>query len=166
MAENVLWILEQEASYGCSRIFLSAHNGHVEQNGSYGPQSKVMGNLLVDAVGEDRYYAIGTDFYKAKVNLPRRDRSRMTHTFYSYDSMAKAAKECGYDQCWLDFTSIPQDSPLYGSAYEYGWMGSVGDGYSVIMSFIPMTYRVWRCPAKCYDSMIFVTNAHPTTISE
>ena len=95
MAENVLWILEQEASYGCSRIFLSAHNGHVEQNGSYGPQSKVMGNLLADAVGEDRYYAIGTDFYKAKVNLPRRDRSRMTHTFYSYDSMAT---QCSWER--------------------------------------------------------------------
>ncbi|RKM59422.1 erythromycin esterase family protein [Butyrivibrio sp. CB08] len=166
MSENVLWILDQEASYGCSRIFLSAHNGHVEQNGSYGPQSKVMGNLLADVVGEDRYYAIGTDFYKAKVNLPRRDRSRMTHTFYSYDSMAKAAKECGYDQCWLDFASIPQDSPLYGSAYKYGWMGSVGEGYSVVMNVFPMTYRVWRCPAECYDSMIFVADAHPTTISD
>ena len=28
--------------------FVSGHNGHVEQSGTYGPDQKVMGNLLAD----------------------------------------------------------------------------------------------------------------------
>ena len=40
MAQNVLWILEQEEQRGNGRIFISAHNGHIEQAGS-NPANKV-----------------------------------------------------------------------------------------------------------------------------
>lgn len=35
MSENVMWILEPEKARGNSRIFISGHNGHVNQFGSY-----------------------------------------------------------------------------------------------------------------------------------
>ena len=160
MAQNVLWILEQEGQRGNGRIFISAHNGHIEQAGSYGPDAKVMGAILADELG-DTYYAIGTDFFEAEVNLPDNGK-RMTHTFYSYDPLAKAAATNGLEVCWLDFAHVPADSPLRACIDEPVMMGSVGDGFSPLMYVLPQTYRVKREPAIPYDSMIFVAHAHPT----
>ena len=165
MAENTLWILEQEQARGNARIFVSGHNGHIEQFGTYGPEDKVMGNLLADELG-DGYFAIGTDFYKTTCNLPKgSDGKRLTHTFYSHDPLASASKECGFDLSYLDFSAVPESSALYGQLRDYTWMGSLGESYSpVIMSLLPMSYRVWRSPQTVYDAMIFVANAHPTEI--
>ena len=165
MAENTLWILEQEQKRGNERIFVSGHNGHIEQFGTYGPEDKVMGNLLADELG-DGYFAIGTDFYKTTCNLPKgSDGRRLTHTFYSHDPLAKASKKCGLDVAYLDFSAVPETSALYGQLRDYTWMGSLGESYSpVIMSLLPMSYRVWRSPQTVYDAMIFVANAHPTQI--
>ena len=160
MAQNVLWILGQEEQRGNGRIFISAHNGHIEQAGSYGPDAKVMGAFLADELGES-YYAIGTDFFEAEVNLPDNGK-RMTHTFYSYDPLAKAAATNGLEICWLDFAHVPADSPLRACIDEPVMMGSVGEGFSPLMYVLPQTYRVKREPASPYDSMIFVAHAHPT----
>jgi erythromycin esterase len=162
MAQNTLWILAQEEKRGNRCIFISGHNGHIEQTGTYGPGQKVMGNLLADKLGES-YYAIGTDFFEAEVNLPDGER-RMTHTFYSYDPLAKAADACGYDTCWLDFARVPDDAELARSIDEPIMMGSLGEMFSPLMYVLPQTYRVKREPASPYDSMIFVTHAHPTQI--
>ena len=165
MAENALWILEQEQARGNRCIFVSGHNGHIEQFGTYGPEDKVMGNLLADELG-DGYFAIGTDFYKTTCNLPKgSDGKRLTHTFYSHDPLAKASEKCGFDLAYLDFSAVPETSALYGQLREYTWMGSLGESYSpIIMSLLPMSYRVWRSPQTVYDAMIFVANAHPTEI--
>lgn len=163
MAQNVLWILEQEERRGNGRIFISAHNGHIEQAGSYGPDANVMGAILADELG-DAYYAIGTDFFEAEVNLPDNGK-RTTHTFYSYDPLAKAAATNGLEICWLDFAQVPADSPLRACIDEPVMMGSVGDGFSPLMYVLPQTYRVKREPAGPYDSMIFVAHAHPTEIA-
>ena len=167
MTDNVLWMLKQEEDRGHECIFVSAHNGHVEQLGSYDADNKVMGSLLADAIGKDAYYVIGTDFQKATVNLPLQSGKRITHTFYSHDPLANAAKQCGYEMCWLDFSAVSEDSPLHPSVHDYCWMGSLGDSYNALfMTFVPMSYRIYRSPALTYDSMIFVSNAHPTVIQE
>lgn len=165
MAQNALWILEQEEARGNEAIFVSAHNGHVEQNGSYDGGQEVMGHLLADELGKDAYFVIGTDFYKSVDNLPTYDGKRSTHTFYSRDPLAKAAKKCGLETCWLDFSAIPDDSPLKAQVTDYCWMGSVGDIYnSLLINVLPMSYRVWRSPAETYDGVILVANAHPIQI--
>lgn len=166
MAENAMWILKQEQKRGNQCIFLAGHNGHMEQFGSYSEEDKVMGNLLADELG-DGYFAIGTDFYKSCCNLPKGSGGkRITHTFYSYDPLAKASKECGFDMSYLDFSIIPESSELKKQTTEYTWMGSVGEGYSFLYNLLPVTYRVWRSPAETFDSMIYVTEAHPTRIKE
>ena len=162
MAQNVLWILGREEQRGNGCIFISAHNGHVEQMGSYGPDAKVMGNILADELG-DAYYAIGTDFFEAEVNLPDNG-NRITHTFYSYDPLAKAAATNGIEICWLDFAQVPADSSLRACIDEPIMMGSVGDMFSPLMYVLPQTYRVKREPVSAYDSMILVAHAHPTQI--
>ena len=166
MEENVMWILSMEEQRGNSCIFISGHDGHIERSGNYGTDNRVMGNILSDELGEG-YFAIGTDFYKTNCNLPKNDGKRITHTFYSYDPLAKAAKKAGYDMCWLDFSKVPENSQLKEQITDHVSMGSLGEGYSAFfMSIFPQSYRVSQSPEKLYDGMIFVTDAHPIEILE
>ena len=162
MADNLLWISKQEEWRGNNMIFATGHNGHVEQNGCYDEEHKVMGALVAEQLG-DGYYVIGTDFYHAKVNMPYNSGKRANHRFYSHDPLAKAAKKCGYEMCWLDFSAVPEDSALRAVCDDYCYMGSLGEGYSRFLSRIPLAYRVLRAPAQTYDSMILVSNANPTS---
>lgn len=166
MAENVMWILSMEEQRGNSCIFISGHNGHIERSGNYGTDNRVMGNILSDELGEG-YFAIGTDFYKTNCNLPKNNGNRITHTFYSYDPLAKAAKKAGYDMCWLDFSKVPENSKLKEQISDSIFMGSLGEGYSpFFMNLIPRSYRISMTPEALYDGMIFVTNAHPIEIRD
>lgn len=156
MAENVMWILSMEEQRGNACIFISGHNGHIERSGNYGTDNRVMGNILSDELGEG-YFAIGTDFYKTNCNLPKSDGKRITHTFYSYDLLAKAAKKAGYDMCWLDFSKVSENSKLKEQITDHVSMGSLGEGYSAFfMSIFPQSYRISQSSEKLYDGMIFV----------
>ena len=166
MAENVLWVLAREQARGNRRIFITGHNGHLEQKGSYDAEHKVTGNLLADALGADAYFAIGTDFCKTRVNLPKKNGGRSVHTFYSHDPLANAANAAGEERCWLDFSAIPADSPLKAQVTDYCWMGSLGESYTPLMSLLPMSYRIWRSPSELYDGMILVPRATPTEIRD
>lgn len=159
MAENVEWILQQEQALGKEKIFISGHNSHVAKWGSYNS----MGKLLENNFG-DGYYAIGTDFYKTKCNLPTPSGKRTNQTFYSHDPLAKAAKEAGFEMCWLDFSQVPEDSELGNQIREYSFMGNLGEQYTPFMRLLPPTYRMFQPPAQLYDGMIFVSSATPTAI--
>ena len=162
MAENVQWILYQEQSRGNDRIFISGHNNHVMQCPNAG--SQVMGSRLAKELG-DGYFVIGTDFYRSVCNLPKPlTGKRITHTFYSYDPLAKASRKCGFDKSYLDFSRIPEDSALTEQVEGSIWMGSLGEAYSVLMNVVPRSYRVLRTPKDAYDAMIFVAKARPIEI--
>lgn len=166
MAENIMWILGQEEARGNSRIFISGHNGHIGQFGSYDAENLYMGHILADTIGEDAYFVIGTDFYKTTNSMPKGSGERTKFTVYSHDPLAKAAKECGYDICWLDFSKIPEESTLKPEVTGYCYMGNLGENQMnllnrIIMRVFPYTYRIWGSPASMYDGMIFVTEAHP-----
>ena len=45
-------------------------------------------------------------------------------------------------------------------------MGSLGEGYTPIMKFVPYSYRIEKSPKEIFDSMIFVYEASPTDIIE
>ena len=123
-----------------------------------------MGKLLFKEL-ENKYYVIGTDFYKTKVNLPKHSSNNRTiQTFYSHDSLAKTAKLAGLDRCWLDFSNIPKNTELYNTITSYIYMGNLGENYSLIMRLLPPSYRTFQPPATLYDSMIIVVNATPTKI--
>lgn len=70
MTENTLWILAQEETRGNGCIFITEHNGHIERHHNYGKDGKFMDALLANRLG-DAYFAIGNDFYKAQVNIPK-----------------------------------------------------------------------------------------------
>ena len=162
MADNTLWILQQEQARGNSRILISGHNNHIMQCENAG--TPVLGSLLAETLG-DGYFAIGTDFYKSVCNLPKPyTGKRITHTFYSYDPLAKASKKCGFDASFLDFSKVPEGSLLTEHLVNSISMGSLGESYSVLMNFVPRSYRVQRIPQDAYDAMIFVANATPIEI--
>lgn len=160
MAENVKWILGQEQQLGRERIFVSGHNSHVAKWGSLDSMGKLLSNDSTNG-----YYAIGTDFYKTKCNLPiRSSAARTNQVFYSHDPLAKAAKTAGFKRCWLDFARIPDDTGLAKLISQYNYMGTLGERYSLLMRILPPSYRIFQPPAVLYDSMIFVTDANPTKI--
>ena len=162
MAENTLWILQQEQARGNSRIMISGHNNHIMQCENAG--TPVLGSLLAEEL-KSGYFAIGTDFYKSVCNLPKPyTGKRITHTFYSYDPLAKASKKSGFDVSFLDFSKVPEDSALTQYLANSISMGSLGESYSVLMNFVPRSYRVQRIPQDAYDTMIFVANATPIEI--
>lgn len=171
MADNTMWILEQEERRGNDRIFITGHSGHMEQSGTYvGGENKVMGNLLTDRIGRDAYFAIGTDFYKTTCNFPTGSGKRVNRTFYSRDPLAKASRKNGYDFSWLDFSTIPADSSLAEMVNGYIFMGSLGDNpmdglNGIVFRILPYAYRVWQVPSELYDGMIFVTEAHPISVN-
>lgn len=161
MAENVLWILQQEQLKGHESILVTGHNSHVAKWGSFDSMGKL---LSKDA--SNGYYVIGTDFYKTNCNMPTRSANkRTTQVFYSHNPLAKTAKIAGFDMCWLDFSRIPENSELGRQIYEYTYMGTLGESYSIIMRLLPPSYRMFQPPAQLYDSMIFVTEATPTKIA-
>ena len=162
MAENTLWILQQEQARGNSRILISGHNNHIMRCENAG--TPVLGSLLAEELGSG-YFAIGTDFYKSVCNLPKPyTGKRITHTFYSYDPLAKASKKCGFDVSFLDFSKVPEGSALMEYIANSVQMGSLGEYYSILMNFVPRSYRVWRAPQDAYDAMIFVTDTAPIEI--
>ena len=160
MAENVQWIFQQEQQNGHERIFVTGHNSHVAKWGSYDSMGKILSREA-----ENGYYVIGTDFYRTRCNMPARSSVKRTYqVFYSHDPLAKAAKLAGYDICWLDFAKISENSELGRQIYEYTYMGTLGESYSMIMRLLPPSYRMFQPPAVLYDSMIFVSDAVPIKI--
>lgn len=160
MAENVKWIFQQEQQNGHERIFVTGHNSHVAKWGSYDSMGKILSREA-----ENGYYVIGTDFYRTRCNMPTRSSAKRTNqVFYSHDPLAKAAKLAGYDICLLDFSKVPENSELGRQIYEYTYMGTLGESYSMIMRLLPPSYRMFQQPAILYDSMIFVSDAVPTKI--
>ena len=169
MFVNTHWIMEQEESRGNECIFITGHNGHIQKVHDYGKDGKAMGALLTNELG-DAYFAIGTDFHKARVSLPKLTNTdkmkRSNHTFFSHDPFAKAAKKCGFETCWFDFSKVPDGSSLQQQLAGYTWMGDVGEGYNPMMAIFPMSYRDWVSPASLYDGVILVTKARPTIINQ
>lgn len=162
MAENTLWILQQEQARGKRRILISGHNNHIMQCENAG--TPVLGSLLAEEL-ESGYFAIGTDFYKSVCNLPKPyTGKRIAHTFYSHNPLAKASKKCGFDVSFLDFSKVLEGSALTEYTSNNISMGSLGESYSILMDFVPRSYRVRRIPQDAYDAMIFVANATPIEI--
>ena len=156
MADNVEWILHNTKT---NKIFVSGHNSHIGKWGSVAS----MGNLLAEKE-EDGYYAIGTDFSRIRDNVPNGKGKRTKQVFYSHDPLANAAKEAGFDICLVDLKAVPEESTLGRQVNDYMYMGSLGERYTFMMRLLPPSYRIFQSPAVLYDSMIFVSDAHPTEI--
>lgn len=161
MAETLKWIIEEEKTYyNNSKIMLSAHDGHVAkgQSSTY----KTLGMYMSEELG-DRYYAIGTDFYKGSVNMPNLGK-RTSQSWNTADPLAAQMKHMNMDKAYIDFASVPQNEKLYKIINKKMLMGSLSEGYSFVMHLTPYTYRINKVPTEFYDGMILVYESTATTI--
>ncbi|MDD7766793.1 MULTISPECIES: erythromycin esterase family protein [Anaerococcus] len=158
MAENVSWIKDYEKN---SRIMIAGHNGHIGKKES---MYKNMGENLLEKYKKS-YFTIGTDFYKTKVNIKTMQKNQRTiQKFISADPFAYEAKN-HKNSYYLDFSKVKDgDSKnLLDSKIK---MGSLGEGYTIVMKFVPYSYRIEKSPKEIFDSMIFVYETHPIQIIE
>ena len=115
MAENAEWILRQEQQNGRERIFVTGHNSHIAKWGSYDSMGKILSEEA-----ENGYYAIGTDFYRTRCNMPAGSSAgRTDQVFYSTPWRKRQGKPGTISAClilrksrkipsWADkFTNIP-----------------------------------------------------------
>ncbi|WP_062551702.1 erythromycin esterase family protein [Peptoniphilus phoceensis] len=161
MAENVKWISDFEKAKGNDLLLISGHNGHIAKSEKF---YEPMGSHLKKIFGE-KYFIIGTDFYKGIVNINEAgpDNKRANHAFVSADPLAYSARKFK-GKYYLDFTKI-QDGETFEFINEEINMGSLGEGYSPLMKFIPTSYRVKEVPKDLYDAMIFVYYAKPIAVT-
>ena len=160
MAHNVKWISDFEKSKGNNLLLISGHNGHLAKSGKF---YEPMGSHLKEIFGE-KYFIIGTDFYKGIVNINEigPDNKRANHAFVSADPLAYSARKFK-GKYYLDFTRV-QDGETSEFINKEINMGSLGEGYSPLMKFIPTSYRVKEAPKNLYDAMIFVYYAKPIAV--
>ena len=160
MAENVKWISDFERSKGNDLLLISGHNGHLAKSGKF---YEPMGSHLKKIFGE-KYFIIGTDLYKGIVNINEigPDNKRANHVFVSADPLAYSARKFK-GKYYLDFTKV-QDGETFEFINKEINMGSLGEGYSPLMKFIPTSYRVKEIPKDLYDAMIFVYYAKPIAV--
>ena len=162
MSENVQWIQKYEEKRGNSTIMISGHNGHIGLNEK---MYKSMGEHLYD-IYKDKYFAIGTDYFKTECNINNIGISegRGNYKFCSADPLAAQAKRFA-GTYYLDFSDINKDSgELYKMVNSDMRMGSLGEGYSFLMKFLPISNRIKQTPTKKYRAMIFVYEATPIKI--
>ncbi|MDU7142128.1 MAG: erythromycin esterase family protein, partial [Anaerococcus vaginalis] len=153
MAENISWIKDYEKN---SRIMIAGHNGHI---GKKELMYKNMGENLLEEYKKS-YFPIGTDFYKTKVNIKTMQKNQRTiQKFISADPFAYQAKNYN-NSYYLDFSKV-KDGDCKNLLDSKIKMGSLGEGYTWVMKFIPYSYRIENSPKEIFDSMIFVYEANP-----
>ena len=162
MKENVERVLEIEEKEHNGRLMLACHNGHMSKNLS--TNYTFLGNFLHEEMG-DEYFAIGTDFYISRDNLPSgNDGSRKVHKFCSDDPLAYQAEQYGKEGCYLDMTAISESDPMYSIVNSPMKTGSIGEQYSIVMRFLKQSCQLNFAPAEMYDAMILVYEVSPTEI--
>ena len=162
MAGNVKWISDFEKAKGNKMLLISGHNGHIAKSEKF---YEPMGSHLKEIFGE-KYFIIGTDFYKGIVNINEvgPDNKRSNYAFVSADPLAYNARKFK-GKYYLDFTKV-QDGETFEFINKEINMGSLGEGYSPLMKFIPTSYRVKETPKDLYDAMIFVYYAKPIAVND
>ncbi len=161
MAGNVKWISDFENAKGNKMLLISGHNGHIAKSEKF---YEPMGSHLKKIFGE-KYFIIGTDFYRGIVNINEvgPENKRSNHVFVSANPLAYNARKFK-GEYYLDFTKVKEGETFDFINKEIN-MGSVGEGYSPLMEFIPTSYRVKEVPKDLYDAMIFVYYAKPIAVN-
>ena len=164
MEENVKKILEIEQKIGSGKLVISAHDGHIQKENSI---YNSMGVLLTKDFGE-AYYAIGTDVWKVTDNIKVLGEAKRTvQSFVSIDPLAAQARFAKGKQYALYFSGITDEkSKVYQLIHTPMKMLQLGEGYTFVMRFFPISYQVKSVPVQRYDSMIYLYEGNPIEVLE
>ena len=155
MAKKVVEISE---TLGDSRMMITGHNGHIGYAGNF---VRTMGSFSRDELGA-AYFAIGTDSFITKCNMPSVSGRRSNHRFVSGDILAYQAKRIG--TYYLDFSMVSEETDVYKYIHEPIYTGSLGEGYSIRQTILQDTVRLYCEPDYLYDSMVFVYECTPLNL--
>lgn len=165
LAENVKWIVEFEAQRGYDKLFISAHNGHIEKtSAAFGYKS--MGDYLDEMYG-DHYFAIGTDFINNTFQADNKGANkRENHTINNSDPFVKVFSEVESNIFYVDFELASNSKEVAEIISQKQRMPNIGDDFSTWYKSSKKLYTIEMVPNEAYDGMIIVKEATPTTVME
>ncbi|MBO6165839.1 MAG: erythromycin esterase family protein [Eubacterium sp.] len=162
MKKNVDWFLGVEETEHKGAVMIGCHNGHMTQSqiNAY----NILGSLLNETYG-DSYFAIGTDFYLTKDNVPNGETGeRVVAELCSDDPLAAVVKDLPENRYYIDFSKVDKDSSLGKVINDKMTTGSVGEYYDDSFKTMKPYYQISFAPTDLYDAMIFYYEVNPIVI--
>ena len=165
LADNLRWISEFEEAHGRQKIFISAHNGHIEKT-SASIGGKSMGEYLNEGFGS-RYFAIGTDFMKSEFQaLNRSSDERKKFTLKNHNDLVDAFSKIEQNVFYVDFNKAGKLAPLSQIIANEQRMANIGDDFRSWYKLSKNFYTIKMVPEEAYDGIIIVKEATATTVIE
>ncbi len=169
MAVNLKSYFEIEERRGYRQILVTAHNGHVMKGASsiYNGEDNLTMGERINRLFEGSYYCIGTEYYRATVNIHTAGTydeayERADHDFCSDDVLAYQAGFFVGGRYCLDFSKITDESSkLYQTIHSRIYTGMVGEGFSLLGEAAGRSDRVRLVPVDRYNAMIYYFQASP-----
>lgn len=166
LADNLQWIVDFEAAKGHDKIFVTAHNGHIEKTSASLAGYKSMGNYLDELYGE-QYFAIGTDFiiseFQAKNGVSG---ERQIHTVENHNALVDAFSEIESNVFYVDFEKASKSDRLLDIVSKEQRMSNIGDDFRAWYKFFKKFYTIEMMPNEAYNGIIIVKKATPTNVIE
>lgn len=165
LAENLEWIVDFEATHGHDKVFISAHNGHIEKtSAAFGYKS--MGDYLDEVYG-NHYFAIGTDFINNTFQAYNEGAGkRENYTLKNSTDLVNAFREVDPNIFYVDFDRVEESEELLDIISTEQKMPNIGDDFRAWYKFLKMFYTIKMVPNEAYDGIIVVKDASPTTVME
>lgn len=165
LALNIQAISGIEEHRGYSRILVTAHNSEIAKSAFESDGHTTMGQRIDDLFA-GKYFAIGTEFYNAAVNMHTAGTydeayERKDHRLCSLDILAYQASFFEGGKYVLVFDDVTEEqSKLYKIIHEDNFVGAVADEYSLSVN-LRKTYRIKMKVADSYDAMIYYFETTP-----
>lgn len=165
LADNLRWISEFEETHGRDKVFISAHNGHIEKT-SASVGGKSMGDYLDEGFGSE-YFAIGTDFVKSEFQaLNRSSDERKKFSLENHNDLVDAFSKIERNIFYVDFQKAGRHEALSNIINKEQRMANIGDDFRSWYKLSRNFYTIKMVPGKAYDGIIIVKEAEATTVIE
>lgn len=173
MAENIKWILDFEEQFHNQQIVILSHNSHISKKvNNYKSLGEHLNNIY-----EDKYYAIGLDFYEGRfrafpVNLWGTPISHYLAKFNinssSKNTLAYNLEKTGLPISFLDFNTASKNEnilKLLSKEQSIHNIGIMYPGKYVPSKYVPELSNPFSnvVPLEAYNGFLFVKTISETT---
>lgn len=129
LADNLRWIVEFVEARGHDKVFVSAHNGHIEKTSSSLAGYKAMGEYIHEQYGAG-YFAIGTDVMKSEFQAYNSGADeRQVFTVKNGNALVQAFRDIDENVFYVDFAKATQSGELSEILSEKQKMVNIGDDF-------------------------------------
>src|SRR5690606_15146585 len=129
LADNLQWIVDFESERGHDKIFITAHNGHIEKTSASLAGYKSMGNYVDEIYGEN-YFAIGTDFISSEFQAKSGSSGkRKKYSVKNNNDLVNAFSEIESNVFYVDFEKASKSDELFNIISKQQKMANIGDDF-------------------------------------